>query len=70
MDFAYSDKVEQLRSQLGAFMEQYIVPRIAQYRDEVHAGIFPVSFMEDLKELARSEGLWNMFLPQIGRAHV
>ena len=65
MDFAYSEKVEQLRSRLWAFMEQHIVPRIAAYKEDVHAGIFPVSFMEDLKALAKAEGLWNMFLPHL-----
>ena len=65
MDFSYSPKVEELRRRLRDFMDAHIVPRIRQWREEVHAGQFPVSFMEDLKALAKSEGLWNMFLPHL-----
>lgn len=46
-------------------METHIVPRNAQWHQEVHAGNFPVSFMADLKALAKSEGLWNLFLPSL-----
>lgn len=66
MDFAYSPRVEALRQQLNDFMERYIVPRIGQWHREVQAGQYPVSFMDDLKALARSEGLWNLFLPALG----
>ena len=66
MDFAYSPRVEALRQQLRAFMDQYIVPRIGAWHAEVAAGQYPVSFMDDLKALARSEGLWNLFLPSLG----
>lgn len=66
MHFAYSPRVESLRQQLRAFMDQYIVPRIGAWQEEVAAGQYPVSFMGDLKALARSEGLWNLFLPSLG----
>jgi len=65
MNFAYSPRVEALRQQLRVFMDQYIVPRIGAWHEEVAAGQYPVSFMEDLKALARSEGLWNLFLPSL-----
>ena len=65
MDFSYSEKSERLRIQLNEFMDEYIVPRIGQWNDEVRAGQYPVSFMQDLKNLARSEGLWNLFLPHL-----
>ena len=65
MDFSYSEKTEQLRAQLRNFMDDHIVPRIRPWSEEVHAGIYPVSFMEDLKALAKEEGLWNMFLPHL-----
>lgn len=65
MDFGYTTKVEDLRSRVRDFMDQHILPRVRQYNDEIHAGIFPVSFMEDLKALAKSEGLWNLFLPHL-----
>jgi len=44
-------------------METYILTRNTLWQTEVAAGQFPVSFMHDLKALARSEGLWNLFLP-------
>jgi acyl-CoA dehydrogenase len=63
MEFAYSEKVRNLQRRLMDFMEEYIEPRMQQWRREVHEGLYPVSFMEDLKALARDEGLWNLFLP-------
>ncbi|SFB36145.1 acyl-CoA dehydrogenase [Collimonas sp. OK607] len=65
MDFGYTPKVEDLRARVRNFMDQHILPRVRQYNEEVHAGIFPVSFMEDLKARAKSEGLWNLFLPHL-----
>jgi len=65
MDFAYAPKVEALRARVRSFMDTYIVPRVSQYKEEVEAGHFPVSFIEDLKALAKSEGLWNLFLPHL-----
>ncbi|MDR2189013.1 MAG: acyl-CoA dehydrogenase family protein [Azonexus sp.] len=65
MDFGYTPKVEELRHRVQAFMDDHIVPRIRQYGEEVAAGHFPVSFMADLKALAKSEGLWNLFLPHL-----
>ncbi len=63
MEFGYTPKVEDLRQRVRGFMDDHVVPRIRQWHEEVHAGRYPVSFMEDLKALARSEGLWNLFLP-------
>ena len=65
MDFNYSPKVEKLRGRVRDFMDDHIVPRVGQFNKEVHDGQFPVSFMEDLKALAKSEGLWNLFLPHL-----
>ncbi|MFD1561518.1 acyl-CoA dehydrogenase family protein [Paraburkholderia silviterrae] len=65
MNFAYSPKVEDLIRRVRAFMDEHIVPRQRQWLEEVHAGHYPVSFMEDLKALAKAEGLWNLFLPHL-----
>lgn len=65
MDFEYSPSVEALRRRVRDFMDDHIVPRVALWKDEVRAGVYPVSFMDDLKALAKSEGLWNLFLPQL-----
>ncbi|MGA0342738.1 MAG: acyl-CoA dehydrogenase family protein [Arenicellales bacterium] len=63
MDFSYSVKVEGLRTQVQDFMEAHIIPRIPEWNKDVANGSFPPSFMEDLKSLARQQGLWNLFLP-------
>ena len=63
MDFAFSPRVEALRRQLQDFIDAHVVPRHAQWLAEARGGGLPVSFMADLKALAHSEGLWNLFLP-------
>lgn len=65
MDFTDTAKARELQIKVRNFMDDYIVPRIRQWNDEVHAGHYPVSFMEDLKALARETGLWNLFLPHL-----
>jgi acyl-CoA dehydrogenase len=65
MDFAYSPRTEEMRTRVQHFMDEHIVPRIRKYNEEVHAGNYPVPFMKDLRALAKSEGLWNMFLPHL-----
>jgi acyl-CoA dehydrogenase len=65
MDFALSPRAVEYRDQLKRFMEAHIYPRIRDHKEEIEAGKFPVSFMEDLKALARAEGLWNLFLPSL-----
>jgi acyl-CoA dehydrogenase len=63
MEFAYSPRVEQLRAQLSTFMDRHVVPRLADWQREVTAGAWPPSMIEPLKQQARTEGLWNLFLP-------
>jgi acyl-CoA dehydrogenase len=65
MDFAYSPKTQEMLARVGAFMDSYIVPRIREYNDAVHAGNYPVNCMSDLRALAKLEGLWNMFLSHL-----
>ncbi len=63
MDFDFSPRTEQLRQKVGEFMQAHIVPRIHEYDVQVAAGHRHPAFVEQLKEIARSEGLWNLFLP-------
>ncbi len=63
MDFAYTPRVDALRQRLRDFVDAHIVPRIVEHRDALAAGCFPVPFVDELKALARAEGLWNLFLP-------
>ncbi|KRE17490.1 acyl-CoA dehydrogenase [Bosea sp. Root381] len=65
MDFAYSDKVEELRSRLQGFMDAHVQPADAQYREEVEAGRYPMALIDGLKAKAKAEGLWNLFLPAL-----
>jgi acyl-CoA dehydrogenase len=65
MDFAYSSRVEDLRRRVQGFITEYVTPRIRQYHQEASDGVYPISFMADLKALARDEGLWNLFLPNL-----
>jgi acyl-CoA dehydrogenase len=65
MEFNYSARVQILRKQVAEFMQAHIVPRLHEYNREVASGNYPPAFMEDLKRLARAQGLWNLFLPAL-----
>ncbi|MFI7128021.1 acyl-CoA dehydrogenase family protein [Nonomuraea sp. NPDC050153] len=65
MDFAFSPRAHELQTRLRSFMEQHVYPAEAVYdrqladADDPHA-LPPV--MLELKEKARAEGLWNLFM--------
>ena len=66
MNFEYSDKVAALLTRLEAFMDQHVYPSEQAYYDFVNDQDnrwqeWPG--MEALKDKARAEGLWNLFLP-------
>lgn len=66
MDFTHAPKVEQLRTQLIAFMDRYIFPNERVPREQIEASGNPfhhAEIIDELKEKARAEGLWNLFLP-------
>lgn len=66
MDFAYSDKVKALQTQVSDFMEQHIYPNQQTYQKQIAASGNPhhhAEIIDELKELARQQGLWNLFLP-------
>ena len=65
MDFEFSPKVQGLREQLLAFMDEHIYPNEALFEAQVNEGDRwePPAILEALKEKARSQGLWNLFLP-------
>lgn len=62
MDFDYSDRCKEMITLVDRFMEDHIIPRIGEYRALRAEGVFPIPFIEDLKALAKEEGLWNLFL--------
>jgi acyl-CoA dehydrogenase len=67
MDFEYSDKVQKLRTELMEFMDEYVYPNEKTYHRQISEAenrweTPPI--MDELKEKARSAGLWNLFLPE------
>jgi acyl-CoA dehydrogenase len=62
MNFDYPPAVQALRRQLQNFMDDHVIPRIGLWQQAEAGQTYP-DFMEDLKALAKSEGLWNLFLP-------
>ena len=70
MDFAYTDKVQALQARVQRFMEDHVYPNEKAHHDEVEANRakgnpwVPLKLIEDLKQKARAEGLWNLFWPK------
>ena len=67
MNFDYTPRVQALREAVTGFMEQYVYPAEAEYeaylqQAESRWTVPPI--MEELKERARQQGLWNLFLPE------
>ena len=66
MDFTYSEKVNTLRKRLSDFMDRYIYPNQQTYHNQIAESGNPhhhAEIVDELKEKARAEGLWNLFLP-------
>lgn len=65
MDFEYSDKVKGLLGQLKAFMDEHVYPNESLMHDQVADDPWSTPpLMEELKEKAKAQGLWNLFLPK------
>jgi acyl-CoA dehydrogenase len=66
MDFEFSQKVQDLRERLLAFMDAHIYPNEALYRQQIDEGDRwePPALLADLKIRAAEAGLWNLFLPK------
>jgi acyl-CoA dehydrogenase len=63
----YSDKSVQLQRHLQSFMEQYIYPAEANYAEQLSQAenrFAPLPLMDELKQEAKSAGLWNLFVPE------
>jgi acyl-CoA dehydrogenase len=73
MDFEYSDKVQDLRRRVRAFMDEHVMPNERRFHAEVQentargARWTPTRVVEELKVKARAAGLWNLFLPGSAR---
>jgi acyl-CoA dehydrogenase len=69
MDFSYTEKVQKLQAQVSAFMEQHVYPNEARFFQEIEDNRgkgnpwVPTRIIEELKPLARAQGLWNLWRP-------
>jgi acyl-CoA dehydrogenase len=66
MEFAYSDKVNTLRTQVNDFMERFILPNQQTYKDQIARSGDPhhhAEIVDELKQKAKEARLWNLFLP-------
>jgi len=69
LNFEYTAKVRDLEKRLRTFMDAHVYPNEQRFQDEVGEGDRwrPARVVEELKEMARAEGLWNLFLPSSSR---
>jgi acyl-CoA dehydrogenase len=67
MNFDYSEKTRTLQNRLQEFMQKNIYPNEKAYQDEINSGDRwqPLELIENLKQKAKDEGLWNLFLPEV-----
>lgn len=67
MDFDYSAKTLELQKRLLAFMDANIYPNEKRHAKEIETDSRwqQLKLIEELKERARAEGLWNLFLPEV-----
>ena len=67
MDFDPSPRVEELRERIRAFLDEHVYPvemeALRALDDEVRPGVAYPQILVDIRERARSEGLWNLFMP-------
>ena len=65
MDIEHSEKVIALRRRVQDFMDSYVLPANPEWHAEARQGRFPLQLIGECKELAKEEGLWNLFLPSL-----
>jgi len=69
MDFDYTPKVKDMQARVTRFMEQHVYPVEHRHHEEVEENRrkgnpwVPLKLIEELKEKARAEGLWNLWRP-------
>jgi len=67
MDFTPSDRVQGLRERVRAFTEEHVLPveleAVTALDEQVAPGTAYPELLVELRERARGEGLWNLFLP-------
>ena len=65
MDFSLGQEENEWRERVRSFIDQEVRPRTGDYESQQRHGerwkVLPL--IEELKQKARSEGLWNLFMP-------
>jgi acyl-CoA dehydrogenase len=67
MNFDYPAKVQQLRQRLLEFMEEFVYPHEKTFQEQLSGAATRWSvppIIEELKQQARQQQLWNLFLPE------
>ena len=69
MHFEFDDKTRELQARLESFMDRYVYPNNDAFLDHAENATgadrwTPPAILEDVKQKAREEGLWNLFLPE------
>ncbi|MBL8125249.1 MAG: acyl-CoA dehydrogenase family protein [Blastocatellia bacterium] len=67
MDFDYSAKTVELQKRLSAFMDEHIYPNEKRFNEEIDTRDRwqPSELIERSKSIAKAQGLWNLFLPDV-----
>lgn len=71
MNFEYSKKSLELQERVQRFMDEHVYPVENEYYEYANKHVWSSNWphLEELKELAKAEGLWNLFLPE-GYGHL
>src|SRR5437588_11533585 len=70
MDFAYSERTKALQAKVSRFMDENVYPAEERFFAEVQENRrrgnpwVPTRVVEELKQKARGQELWNLFLPE------
>jgi acyl-CoA dehydrogenase len=66
MDFGFDARTAELHDKLNDFMDEHVYPAERVFEEQVAQLANPWTrppVIEDLKKIAREQGLWNLFLP-------
>ncbi|MBL8303730.1 MAG: acyl-CoA dehydrogenase family protein [Ideonella sp.] len=70
MDFGFSPRTQALQQRVAQFMEDHVYPNEQRYWQEIDTNTkagkrwTPLPLIEELKEKAKAQQLWNLFLPE------
>jgi acyl-CoA dehydrogenase len=70
MDFDFTPRMKELQARVSRFMDQHVYPNEHRHHGEIEENRrkgnpwVPLRMMEELKEKARAEGLWNLWRPK------